>query len=79
MKDLRPVIEKCRHCGIPPESEIWRPGDLHVQETVEEGVEVKTSKAEIPDWAMPYALQGIGRVTRYWCAKCGEEIVLSDS
>ena len=34
------------------------------------GIAVR-SVTGVPDWAVPYALQGVTTVTRYTCSKCG--------
>ena len=41
-----------------------------MRETIEDGMRLRTGTG-VPDWAAPYAIQGIAMVTRYLCPGCG--------
>ena len=64
------AIEACPRCGARPKAEAWSAETDIPRETVQWGVTVRMA-AHVPDWAAPYALQGIAMVTRYLCPECG--------
>ena len=60
-------------CGGRPKAERWIADGF--RETEGEGVTVR-AVGDVPQWAAPYALQGVSMVTRYECSKCGQEIAV---
>ena len=64
------AIEACTVCGARPVEEVWlREGDAP-RETVEKGIAVRSVRG-VPEWAAGFAIQGVDRVARYACPRCG--------
>ncbi len=66
---------RCRHCGGLSRADRWRGEGGPLRGTTEAGVTVRTVSGT-PDWAAPYALQGMDTVTRYSCVQCNFEIAV---
>ncbi|MFC1610393.1 hypothetical protein ACFL6C_05500 [Myxococcota bacterium] len=66
---------ECPTCGGKPNVDRWSSEGQGIRETEGEGYSIRMV-ADAPEWAVPFALQGVDMVSRYTCGKCGHEIAV---